>query len=225
MSEQLNYLRLFPLSLVLFPGVRTPLHIFEDRYKQMINECITLDEPFGVVLVREDVEEEDFPHEYGTAAIVTHVERLSGGRMNIVVQGERRFRIVELVPGHPYRAAMVEFLDPVVPASLKRSKLPADVSDAFTRYVKLLASLAGQSVDALELPDDVEMLASVVASLLAVPLEMRQDLLQQLDVQRLLEQELELLNEQIETLTEVARRPRQAAPLDWKEDGMPFSLN
>jgi len=225
MSEQLNYLRLFPLSLVLFPGVRTPLHIFEERYKQMINECILLDEPFGIVLVREDVEEEDFPHEYGTAAVVTHVERLSGGRMNIVVQGERRFRIVELVPGHPYRAAMVEFLTPVVPASLRRSGLPGQVSEAFTRYIRLLAGLAGQSVEALELPEDVEQLSSVVASLLAVPLEMRQELLEQLDVQRLLEQELELLNEQIETLSEVARRPRQAAPLDWKAGGMPFSLN
>ncbi len=225
MSEQLNYLRLFPLSLVLFPGVRTPLHIFEDRYKQMINECITLDEPFGIVLAREDAEEDDLPHDYGTAAVVTHVERLSGGRMNIVVQGERRFRIVELVPGHPYRAAMVEFLDPVVPPSLRRSTLPGQVAEAFTRYIRLLAGLAGQSVEALELPDDVVMLSSVVASLLAVPLELRQNLLSVLDVERLLEEELELLNLQIETISAAASQPRQAVPLDWKEDGIPFSLN
>ncbi len=55
MTEETAYLKLFPLSLVLFPGINVPLHIFEERYKLMVNECLENDEPFGIVLMRDDV--------------------------------------------------------------------------------------------------------------------------------------------------------------------------
>jgi Lon protease-like protein len=67
------YLRLFPLQTVLFPGMRMPLHIFEERYKLMIRECIEQDAPFGVLLIRDGAEvgAGAVPHNVGTTARIS----------------------------------------------------------------------------------------------------------------------------------------------------------
>ena len=86
---------LFPLpNLVLFPNILVPLHIFEERYKLMVTGCIDRDEAFGLVLVRTGAEEEteDTIHRVGVTARVSEVERLDNGRMNILCEGEARFR-------------------------------------------------------------------------------------------------------------------------------------
>jgi Lon protease-like protein len=82
---------LFPLNVVLFPGMTLPLHIFEERYKLMINECLEEESEFGVVYGTD----EQFA-EVGCAARVTAViERFPDGRMNILTRGARRFRVIE----------------------------------------------------------------------------------------------------------------------------------
>ena len=82
---------LFPLNVVLFPGMTLPLHIFEERYKLMINECLEEESEFGVVYGTD----EQFA-EVGCAARVTEViERFPDGRMNILTKGTRRFRVIE----------------------------------------------------------------------------------------------------------------------------------
>jgi Lon protease-like protein len=84
-------LGLFPLGIVLLPGEVVPLHIFEERYKKLIGERLEEGE-FGIVLA-----EEDTVRECGTTARVAQlIEELDDGRMNVLVQGERRFRIVEV---------------------------------------------------------------------------------------------------------------------------------
>ena len=91
-------LPLFPLNVVLFPGMRMPLHIFEERYKTMIGQCVEREQPFGVVLIKEGKEVGDpaEPFRTGTSARITRVARLEEGRMNIVTHGERRFELVEI---------------------------------------------------------------------------------------------------------------------------------
>src|SRR5204862_968815 len=87
---------LFPLpNLVLFPHIVVPLHIFEERYKLMINGCIDRGEVFGLVLLREGAEEEkdDTIHRVGVTSRIVEVERLDEGRLNIFCEGEKRFRI------------------------------------------------------------------------------------------------------------------------------------
>ena len=84
-------LRLFPLNTVLFPKMPLPLHIFEERYKLMITECMEADEPFGVVLIEEG--SKAFgplaqPHAVGCTARVVQVESLEDGRMNIITIGQ-----------------------------------------------------------------------------------------------------------------------------------------
>ena len=84
-------LGLFPLGIVLLPGEIVPLHIFEERYKTLIGERLEEGE-FGIVLA-----EEDTVRECGTSARVAQlIEELDDGRMNVLVQGERRFRIIEV---------------------------------------------------------------------------------------------------------------------------------
>jgi Lon protease-like protein len=100
-------LGLFPLGLVLFPTERIPLHVFEPRYRELIGECIDEDREFGIVLAVEDG-----IHEVGTRARVRRVlQEFDDGRLNIVVEGGERFRILELTSGRSYQTAEVEPLD------------------------------------------------------------------------------------------------------------------
>ena len=91
----LNTLPLCPLNLVLFPGMDLPLHIFEERYKDMIRECINNDSPFGVVLIKEGLEvgEPAEPERIGTSTRILRSEVLDQGRLNIMTKGDRRFEI------------------------------------------------------------------------------------------------------------------------------------
>lgn len=97
---------LFPLQLVLLPDELVPLHIFEPRYRELIGECIEQDGEFGLIL-----EDGDGLREIGTSAAVVQVlERLPDGRLNIVVRGERRFRLVRETAGRSYRTGAVDWL-------------------------------------------------------------------------------------------------------------------
>jgi Lon protease-like protein len=98
---------LFPLNLVLLPGEQAPLHVFEPRYKELIGECLAEDEEFGLVLA-----DEDGIREIGTrAGVIEVLERFDDGRLNIVVEGRERFRLVELTEGRPYATAEVVGID------------------------------------------------------------------------------------------------------------------
>jgi uncharacterized protein len=92
-------LPLFPLNTVLFPGMPLTLHIFEERYKLMIERCLEHRQPFGVVLIRygkEALGSLADPHRIGCTARILDVQPLSEGRMNISALGQKRFRILEL---------------------------------------------------------------------------------------------------------------------------------
>lgn len=100
-------LPLFPLEVVMFPGSALPLHIFEDRYKTLINESISRNTEFGINLVTEKS-----IADVGCTAIVRDVvKRYDDGRMDIVVRGSRRYRLHRCMEGEaPYLMGMVEFL-------------------------------------------------------------------------------------------------------------------
>jgi Lon protease-like protein len=107
---------LFPLpTAVLFPNVYLPLHIFEPRYRQMVTDALAGDRMIGMVLLQPgyEAEYERAPAIYtvGCAGLITHVERLTDGRFNIVLRGVERFRIVAEDPPTAavlYRRALVE---------------------------------------------------------------------------------------------------------------------
>jgi len=97
---------LFPLGVVLLPTERIPLHIFEERYKELIGECLETDGEFGLVFA-----DDDGMRGTGTRAVVVEVlERFPDGRLNIVVEGRDRFRIVQETSGRSFDTAEVEDL-------------------------------------------------------------------------------------------------------------------
>jgi Lon protease-like protein len=102
---------LFPLGIVALPSESVPLHIFEDRYRRMIEQCLTaepgsLERQFGIVWLSEEEVKE-----VGCACDIEKVlERLEDGRMNILAHGTRPFRLIERRDDLPYPAGVVEFL-------------------------------------------------------------------------------------------------------------------
>ncbi len=98
---------LFPLNVVLMPGTPLPLHIFEERYKLMVNECLDSETEFGMVLA-----DESGTRQVGcTARIVELVQRYEDGRLVILVEGSRRFRLKNILTGKPYYVGEVEYLE------------------------------------------------------------------------------------------------------------------
>jgi len=104
---------IFPLpNVVLFPNVFLPLHIFEPRYRQMVDEALKGDRIIGMALLRpgwqSDYEGRPPVYPIGCAGVITHAERLADGRFNIVLRGMEKFRIRDEEDGHPYRVANVD---------------------------------------------------------------------------------------------------------------------
>jgi Lon protease-like protein len=98
---------LFPLGVVALPTEYVPLHIFEERYKTMIGDCLDREAEFGIVWLSD----EELKHVGCAVSVARVLERFDDGRLNILCQGTRAFRLVERQEGLPYPAGVVEFLD------------------------------------------------------------------------------------------------------------------
>jgi Lon protease-like protein len=168
--SQGSALPLFPLHVVLFPGLPLPLHIFEPRYRLMIGQCLEADAPFGVVLIRagREVGDPATPYAVGTTAQILEHERLADGRLNLLCVGRERFRIRQLLTDHPYLAAEVEPL-------AERSTEPTAVGLAADLAERVRAFAGAPS---LALPADPTALSFAVASLVPIELAERQALLE-----------------------------------------------
>jgi len=118
-------LPIFPLSVVLLPATPLPLHIFEERYKQLMGEVMPNSSEFGVVLAKDDG-----IVNIGCTAVVDRVlQRYPDGRLDLIVVGQRRFRISSLDQEMPYLQAEVEYFNDEqaeeVPAALKQQAIAA----------------------------------------------------------------------------------------------------
>ena len=129
---------LFPLELVLLPGERAPLHIFEDRYKELISECLADGTDFGLIL-----EDDDGLREVGTrTTVVELIDTFDDGRMNVLVEGRGRFRVVELTEGRSFRTAEVEAIEDDGEAPTE-----AEVERALDVFRRLVAAAEANEVD------------------------------------------------------------------------------
>ncbi|MEJ7654500.1 MAG: LON peptidase substrate-binding domain-containing protein [Chloroflexia bacterium] len=168
-------LPLFPLQVVLFPGMVLPLHIFEERYRLMIAQCLDDEARFGVVCIREGREVGDHAkvHDVGTIARIVRVQRYDDGRMDLLTLGVERVRITSLNSDLPYLRGEVSTLHDAAAD-------PAQVSAAAAVAVLLLEEyrdLLGLADAGLELPTDPEAISFVVG-LLDVGLARKQELLE-----------------------------------------------
>lgn len=174
-------LPLFPLNTVLFPGTPIELHIFEERYKEMIEGCIESSEPFGVVLIRKGQEAlgalaDPFP--IGCTAQIIQVQSLPQGRMNISAIGRDRFRILDT-----QRTLKPYLVGKVASYPLERQDAPdvaekAQSLDAWLRrYLGVLIETGKAEIELDLLPGDPVLLAYTAAALLQVPPLQKQKLL------------------------------------------------
>jgi Lon protease-like protein len=189
-------LRLFPLNTVLFPGMRMPLHIFEERYRIMIRECIEEDAPFGVLLIKagSEVGSGTVPHDVGATARILQVEYLEDGRMNIFTMGQQRFRIVAINTTQPYLRGEVALLEQEPATDSAHAALPR-ARQQFDDYLKTYLALADQWTRGVYLPDDPADAADYIAARMDVGPDAKQELLAQLDPEARIRRELEILGE------------------------------
>jgi len=171
---------LFPLNTVLFPGTPLTLHIFEERYKLMIAECLRQETPFGVVLIDEGQEALGplaKPHTVGCTARITRMEPLDNGRMNIISIGEKRFVIQELSTERTYLTATVEF-QPIRTANPDNAnRMAAQFTPLLARYLDILAQIGQIEFDPAKIPADPQELAYISAYLVQTSPPAKQDLL------------------------------------------------
>jgi Lon protease-like protein len=191
-------LPLFPLkNVVLFPGMVLPLHIFEPRYREMINRCIDEKLQFGVVLIDEgqEVGETARPHTVGTAARIARVERYEDGRLDITVVGTQRFRVVELDrKSRSYLSAQVRHYPAVNGSTKLAADLAQKVRPRIVEYVELLSEASNQKLQLDRLPEDPTTLAFLVAIALQVGNADKQRLLEATGVPEMLAIEAHLLS-------------------------------
>ncbi|AFY38714.1 peptidase S16 lon domain protein [[Leptolyngbya] sp. PCC 7376] len=190
-SVAVRELPLFPLpEVVLFPSRPLPLHVFEFRYRIMMNTILENDRRFGVLMV--DPVDGSIAN-VGCCAEVVHCEKLPDGRMKMLTIGQQRFRVLDYVREKPYRVGLVEWIEDD-PMSGNLSSLAVDAKQILMDVVSLSAKLADQP---LELPDELpdlprELSYWIAGSLYGVA-EEQQALLELQNTQERLRREVEIL--------------------------------
>ena len=162
----MSELGLFPLGIVLLPSEQIPLHIFEDRYQELIGECLSEDREFGLVFA-----DDEGLREVGTRAAVTEVlEHFEDGRLNIVAEGRNRFRLLELTHGRSFQTGIVEEV-----ADDPDAADPDDTERAIALFEQLV-ELTGAEVEEPRL--DAPQLSFELAGRFELAPELKQRLLQ-----------------------------------------------
>jgi uncharacterized protein len=206
-------LPLFPLGAVLYPGMLLPLHIFEERYRQLVRDLLDGPEPrrFGVIAIRKGretgIDGVQSLYEVGCTAALRRVDRHEDGRFDIVTVGSQRFRLRGLDETRPYLQGEVEMLgeEPVDPVSAEPAVRVAQA--AFRDYLDALTEWGGAVVRLEELPDEPTLLSFIIAAAMVIDLPERQALLAEPDTLRRLARQRALLSRETAMLRTTTSRP------------------
>lgn len=188
MLAQNSDIPLFPLNVVLFPGMMLPLHVFEERYKAMIRQCLATGQPFGVVLAKTKQAQAPnvanlYPgdlYEVGTTARITAVENLTDGQINLITVGQDRFIIKDIWASHDdYLIGQVD------PYSFEADQddlqkvafLTQKLGPKVRQYINHLADASGEDLSDATLPTEPTALAFLAGTALQGPLPDKQKLL------------------------------------------------
>lgn len=185
---------LFPLNLVVFPHTRIPLHIFEPRYKALMHECLERGLNFGINLI-----EDGHMHPVGCSVrIVDVTQRYPDGRIDVIVEGVERFRLLELKNNeHPFAVGEVEILhDEEHPAD------PALLRSCLEAYNTIVALVYGQSGPTIAHGELGPRPSFEMAPKSGLSLEQKQELLEAPSEQA----RLELLHEHLQELLPMIKR-------------------
>jgi Lon protease-like protein len=219
MSELLP---LFPLSTVLFPGMRLPLHIFEERYRLLVAHLREQPEPqrFGVIAIRQgrEVGADGITalHDVGCVATVRQITPHPDGRFDLITVGAERFRLLRLDDSRPYFQGEVEPLKDEAPASTGEAEAFAvsRVQAGFRAYLNALADRGGGVISVADLPDEPVLLSYVVGAAMIIDLPERQSLLAAPSVLERLRLERSLLVRETAMLRATTSRPAPDYPFE-----------
>ena len=192
-------LPLFPLSIVLFPGVPLPLHIFEPRYRQMLNDIRVSNNLFGLSYFDASTSEKEVPPDghIGCAAEVTETQPLPDGRSNILTVGVIRYRIVDYVErGDPYLVARVSFFEDDDEDNEMLRESSREVAENFARIARAVRIINDERASLPDISDtEPQRLSFLVAAAMEVDTDVKQELL-----------ELRLTSERLSRLREMLGR-------------------
>jgi len=187
-------LPLFPLSTVLFPGMRLPLHIFEERYRLLVAHLQAQPEPrqFGVIAIRQgrEVGADGITalHDIGCVTTVRQTVEHADGRFDLATVGTQRFRLLRVDDSRPYLQGEVELLEDedgsgqgapgeTAPGPDAVAFAARRVQDGFRGYLNALADRGGGVLSVADLPDEPLLLSYVVGAAMIIDLAERQSLL------------------------------------------------
>ncbi|HTG42858.1 MAG TPA: LON peptidase substrate-binding domain-containing protein, partial [Methylomirabilota bacterium] len=153
-------LPLFPLHTVLCPGIALPLHIFEDRYRALVRDCVEGAAPFGIVLIRDGREVGGGSISFsaiGTLAEIREARRYPDGRYDLLVVGTKRFAITDVTTDRqPYLVAEATVIDDEVGDEEAARRLANTATRRFVHYLELLQPREGETADEIDIRVEVE---------------------------------------------------------------------
>jgi Lon protease-like protein len=206
-------LPLFPLGSVLYPGLVLPLHVFEDRYRQLVADLLAGPEPrqFGVIAIRQGSETGvggvSALFETGCTALVRRAEKHPDGRFDLVTVGTDRFRLVNLAEPAPYFSGDVELLpDGVGDVAAATAAVPS-MQRQFRAYLDLLTERGRAQISISELPDEPVLLSYLVAAVVVADLPVKQGLLEEPDALHRLAAERSLLAAEMAMMRSLTTTP------------------
>lgn len=199
MARELEALPLFPLHTVLFPYATIQLHVFEERYRSMVQHCLDYDAPFGVVLIRNGPEVGGIadPYMVGTAVRIVHVYNYEDGKMDIQIYGERRFRIRKIDESKEY---LVGHVEPVIEMEAEEGPMVDELVDhARTSFKTLIEGMLARPDFNIQVifPPDATALSFVIANYLHLENLEKQRLLETTDTVERLQELVPLIERQI----------------------------
>jgi ATP-dependent Lon protease len=180
--REVHELPLFPLPLVLFPGVPLPLHIFEPRYRQMLTDIRGTHNLFGLSYFDSTTSDKEIPGagHIGCAAEITETQALPDGRSNILTVGVIRYRVEGFVEcGTPYLVAKVSFFeDDEEDVDLLRDS-SHEVAETFSRIARAVRTINDERASLPDISDtEPQRLSFLVAAAMEIDADVKQELLE-----------------------------------------------
>jgi Lon protease-like protein len=215
-AEERFEIPLFPLKVVLFPGMALPLHVFEPRYRRMTASCLDDRAPFGVVLAEDGSElAAEIPARVGTLARIADCERLPDGRYNLLALGTRRFELLEVRRAKPYLTGLVQPLRDLDEDWIPASSVVEEAKTEVRGYLRTVLALVGSEDRCIEIPDNVAELSYLIGMCLTCDDCQKQELLELTSTAQRLQSGLEMLRAERKALArQLAQSKRRAAMVD-----------
>ncbi len=200
---KIHLLPLFPLpNVVLFPGMFLPLHIFEERYKRMMQDIMDGNAQFGLQLCQEYNPStlQGIPFDVGTIAEVVEYDVLDDGKMNILVFGGQRFRVTHYdEESQPYLMGEVTFLKEVKEGYITK-KLLGETTELFQEALRLTHKILKKEFSPFDLPDNPVEISYFIAENLKGSLVLKQEILEIDSAKARLIYERDILRKMVKTL-------------------------